>query len=432
MNAAGSGPLRQAQDRPAGCAPASPNPAAHERPDFGALLRAFLPGHLRTAAVPPAHRRILGQLARCGTGELGHVVYGCRACGGEHHVPRGCGNRHCPHCQGRLARAWLERQQAALLPVPYFHVVFTLPHALRPLAAASPTLIYKLLFDAAAQTLLRVTRERLGGVPGITAVLHTWGQQLGLHPHLHCIVTGGALAADGVWRPGRSPEYLFPVHVLGAIFRGKFLAGLTALKERGAIAPPRTGPAVSSSNGWPALWRALAPRKRWVVFVKRPFGGPEQVLAYLSNYTHRVAISSRRILGWDEAARTVTFRYRDYADHSRVKPLTLPADEFLRRFRQHLLPRGFTKIRHYGLLANHARSRLIAQARGALAESSPAVPALPASAPPPDPAPPRCPHCGDTRLYVRGLLRPDGRFVAVRAARVVPAAVIAAAIRGPP
>lgn len=414
MNAAGPGP--------ATCASAPPVRAAPARPDFGALVRAFLPGHLATAAVPPAHRRVLQQFARCGTGELGHVVYGCRACGQDHHVPRGCGNRHCPQCQGRLARAWLARQQAALLPVPYFHVVFTLPHALRPLAAAYPAPIYKLLFDAAAQTLLRVTRERLGGVPGITAVLHTWGQQLGLHPHLHCIVTGGALAPDGTWRPGRSPDYLFPVKVLGAIFRGKFLAGLNGLKDRARIAPPR--------DGWPALWRALAPHKRWVVFAQRPFGGPEQVLAYLSNYTHRVAISARRILAWDEAVRTVTFRYRDYADHSRVKILTLDADEFLRRFRQHLLPRGFTKIRHYGLLANHARSRLIAQARAALATTAPPVPATPTPAPAPEPL--RCPHCGDTHLHVRGLLRPDGRFVPVRAACVLAAGATAAAIRDPP
>lgn len=403
---------------------------AHGSPDFGALLRTFLPGHLRTEALPPAHRRILGQLARCGTGELGHVVYGCRACGGEHHVPRGCGNRHCPQCQGRLARAWLERQQAALLPVPYFHVVFTLPHALRPLAAAYPALIYRLLFDAAAQTLLRVFRERLGGLPGITAVLHTWGQQLGLHPHLHCIVTGGALAADDtpstssgqIWRPGRSPEYLFPVKVLGAIFRGKFLAGLTALQRRGVIAAPRAG--------WPAHWHALRPQQRWVVFVQRPFGGPGQVLAYLSNYTHRVAISSRRILDWDEAKRTVTFRYRDYADHNRVKVRTLDADEFLRRFRQHLLPRGFTKIRHYGLLANHARSRLIAQARTALALA--ALPPAPTPPRAPAPEPPRCPHCGDTHLHVRGLLRPDGRFVPVRGVRRGPLLATAAAIRAPP
>lgn len=413
MNAAGP--------RPATCVADTSARSAGGGSDFGALLRTFLPGHLVRAGVPPAHRRILGQLARCGTGELGHVVYGCRACGGEHHVPRGCGHRHCPQCQGRLARAWLERQQAALLPVPYFHVVFTLPHALRPLAAAYPALIYKLLFDAAAQTLLRVTRERLGGIPGITAVLHTWGQQLGLHPHLHCIVTGGALDAQGNWHAGRCPDYLFPVTVLGAIFRGKFLAGLTALKRRGVLAAPRAG--------WPALWRALAPRKRWVVFAQRPFGGPDQVLAYLSNYTHRVAISRRRLLGWDEAKRTVTFRYRDYADHSRVKLCTLEADEFLRRFRQHFLPRGFTKIRHYGLLANHARSRLVALARLALAPSAP--PATPAPTRAPAPQPPRCPHCGDTRLHVRGLLRPDGRFVPARAARLVPLVTTAAAIRAP-
>lgn len=418
MNTAGPGP--------ATCASDPPDRPALGGPDFGALLRAFLPGHLRTAVVPPTHRRILGQLARCGTGELGHVVYGCRACGEEHHVPRGCGNRHCPQCQGRLARAWRERQQAALLPVPYFHVVFTLPHALRPLAAAYPAIIYRLLFDAAAQTLLRVARERLGGVPGITAVLHTWGQQLGLHPHLHCIVTGGALAADGQWHAGRSAGYLFPVHVLGAIFRGKFLAGLNALKARGVIAAPQ--------GGWPRLWHALAPRKRWVVFAKRPFAGPEQVIAYLSNYTHRVAISSRRILDWDEAARTVTFRYRDYADHSRVKACPLDADEFLRRFRQHLLPRGFTKIRHYGILANHVRSRLVAAARTALALADANASAPPASAAPSTPArePPCCPHCGDTRLHVRGLLRPDGRFIAVRAARVASAGMLPADSRAPP
>lgn len=423
MIAAGPGPAPPAPDVPVPPAPA--------RADFGALVRALLPGHLATAAVPPAHRRLLGQLARCGTGELGHVVYGCGACGGEHHVPRGCGNRHCPQCQGRLARAWLERQQAALLPVPYFHVVFTLPQALRPLAAAYPADIYKLLFDAAAQTLLRVARERLGGVPGITAVLHTWGQQLGLHPHLHCIVTGGALAADGtrstssqqVWRAGRTPDYLYPVKVLGAIFRGKFLAGLTALRRRDQIGAPR--------HGWPALWRVLAPRKRWVVFAQRPFGGPEQVLAYLSNYTHRVAISARRILGWDEAARTVTFRYRDYADHSRVKACTLDADEFLRRFRQHFLPRGFTKIRHYGILANHARSRLVAQARAALAATPPPATTTTTTT---EPArePPRCPHCGGAHLHVRGLLRPDGRFIAVRPARTAIVAATPAAIRDPP
>lgn len=273
-------------------------------------------------------------------------------------------------------------------------------------------------------TLLRVARERLGGVPGITAVLHSWGQQLGLHPHLHCIVTGGALATDGTWRASRGSDYLFPVKALGAIFRGKFLAALNALKARGALMPPR--------GGWPALWRALAPQKRWVVFAQRPFGGPGQVIAYLSNYTHRVAISSRRILGWDPCARTITFRYRDYADHSRLKERTLDADEFLRRFRQHLLPRGFTRIRHYGLLANHARARLVAAARAALAAAT-ATAATPESSSLATASEPLCcPHCGGTQLHVRGLLRPDGRLLLVRRARDAAATVTAAFIRAPP
>ena len=382
---------------------------------LGALLRAFLPGHLARRRVPAAQRRVLEQLARCGTGELGHVVYACENCGHDHHLPRGCGNRHCPHCQGRLARAWLERQKADLLPIPYFHVVFTLPHALLPLCVAYPAELYRLLFEAAAQTLLRLARERLGGTPGITAVLHTWGQRLELHPHLHVIVTGGALGPAGRWRALRARGYLFAVKVLGAVFRGKFLAALNALRRRGAISAP--------PGGWPKLWRQLA-SKKWVVYAKRPFGGPEQVLAYLSNYTHRVAISERRLVSYDEHARTVTFRWRDYADRSRVKACTLDADRFLDRFRRHLLPPGFTRIRHYGLLANNARRRLLPVARAALAA---AAPQAPASATPD--LGPSCPHCGSPRVYVRGLLRPDGRFIPCRRR---PAPPPAQAIRDPP
>lgn len=382
--------------------------------ELGAILRASLDAHLATHRVSEDERRILRALARCGTGELGYAEYACRICGGTDLIPRGCGNRHCPQCQGRLARAWLERQKTDLLDTTYFHVVFTLPHALLPLCVARPAELYQLLFDAAAQTLLRLGRERFGGAIGLTMVLHTWGQQLNLHPHVHVIVTGGALAAGGRWHAGKLRGYLFPVGTMSAIFRGKFLAGLTALKEKGAVpAPPL---------GWPKLWKTLG-RSKWVVYCKRPFAGPPQVLSYLANYTHRVAISERRIVAYDEKARTVTFRWRDYREKNSaaaVKFQTLAVDEFLRRFRRHLLPRGFTKVRHYGLLANHARRTLVPKARAAIAAAGrPRKPKPPAATPKPAPPawPPPCAHCGATHVRCVALIGPDGGRMRLRAPR---------------
>jgi len=364
--------------------------------ELGAILRAGW------SAVPVRHAGTVRALMRCRTGELGHTVHACPDCGHAETAPRGCGNRHCPRCQGRLARAWLERQQADLLNAPYFHVVCTLPHALLPLCVIAPRELYALLFDAAAQTLLRLGRERLGGTLGLTAILHTWGQRLTLHPHVHLIVTGGALDAHGHWRRVKSRQYLFPVGVMAAIFRGKFLAGLTALQQRGAVpAPPQ---------GWPKLWQQLGAAKRWGVYCKRPFAGPESVLAYLANYTHRVAISERRIERHD--AQTVTFRYRDYAAGGVEKRETLPVATFVRRFCQHLLPRSFTKIRHYGLLANHARKQQIPRVRAALARRRRRGP------PPATPAPwrPVCARCGGAHPVCVALLQPDGRTVVLPAA----------------
>lgn len=327
-------------------------------------------------------------------------------------IPRGCGNRHCPRCQGRLARAWLERQQKDLLATAYFHAVFTPPHALLPLCVARPVELYRLLFEAAAQTLLRLGRERLGGTLGVTMVLHTWGQLLNLHPHVHAIVTGGALDAAGQWHAGKLRGYLFPLGTMSAIFRGKFLAGLTALKEKGAVpAPP---------GGWPKLWKTLG-QSKWVVYCKRPFAGPQQVLAYPANYTHRVALSERRIVAHDETARTVTLRWRDYREKNpvaAVKTVPLPVDEFLRRFRRHLLPRGFTKVRHHGLLANNARQRLIPKARAALAAAGGRRITKPPGPAPAAPAwPPPCAHCGTTHVRCVVLIRPDGRRITLSAPR---------------
>ena len=379
--------------------------------ELGAILRASLDDHLATHRVPAHEARILRLLAQCGTGELGFAEYACPDCGRVEVIPRGCGNRHCPRCQGRLARAWFERQQADLLDTRYYHAVFTLPHALLPLCVARPAELYRLLMDAAAQTLLRLGRERLGGRLGLTLVLHTWGQLLNLHPHVHLIATGGALTPAGRWRSVRSPRYLFPLGVMSAIFRGKFLAGLTALKASGVVpAPP---------GGWPKLWKTLG-RSPWVVYCKRPFAGPEQVLSYLSNYTHRVAISERRLERIDAAARTGTFRWRDYREKDRrraAKETTLPADTFLARFRRHFLPRGFTKIRHYGLLANNARATLIPAARVALsAASGRPAPRVAAAAPAPESASPACPHCGKPNLEFVALVLPGGRRIKCRRA----------------
>jgi len=379
--------------------------------ELGAILRASLEAHIKTHHVPAEQLRILRALAQCGTGELGFAEYGCDDCPHVEVVPRGCGNRHCPRCQSRLAHAWLERQQADLLATAYFHTVFTLPHALLPLCVARPVALYDLLFDAAAQTLLRLGRERLGGTVGVSMVLHTWGQPLNLHPHAHAIVTGGALDAAGRWHPAKRRGYLFPVGVMSAVFRGKFLAGLTALKEKGAVPTP--------PGGWPKLWKTLG-RSKWVVYCKRPFAGPEQVLSYLANYTHRVAISERRIVAFDEPARTVTFRWRDYREKNSVaakKFCTLDVDEFLRRFRRHLLPRGFTKVRHYGLLANNARRKLIPAARAALAATG-AGRIRPAATPPAptEPAgwPPPCPRCGSPHVRCIAVVGRDGRRTTLR------------------
>jgi DNA-directed RNA polymerase subunit RPC12/RpoP len=417
---------------------------------LGAIVRAGLAEHCRRHPVTAAQARILKNLARCGTGELGYAEYVCADCGRVEHVPRGCGNRHCPRCQGRLARAWLERQKKDLLEVPYFHVVFTLPHALLPLCVIAPRELYALLFAAAAETLLRLGRERLGGTLGLTAILHTWGQLLNLHPHLHLIVTGGALDLGGRWHRVKSRWYLFPESVMSAIFRGKFLEGLTHLKDGGQVPPP--------PGGWPKLWRQLGAADRWVVYCKAPFAGPESVLGYLANYTHRVAISERRIESFDEKTGTVTFRYRDYrvkadahatgrvkgfaqtsgSSDAAIKHETVSVDQFIGRFRQHFLPRSFTKIRHYGILANHARKKQIARAREAVARrrrrARHTIPLVPA-----EPWHRRCPQCGGPHLVCVALIRPDGRVIelpglrrmTLAAARAPPAAWGAAPLRAP-
>jgi len=315
-----------------------------------------------------AQRRALRAIECCRTAALGGHIETCDQCGAARAVYHSCRNRHCPKCQVLAKERWLTARCAELLPIPYFHVVFTLPHALNPVAQRFPRVIYGLLFGAAAATLQTFGRDRrhLGGELGLTAVLHTWGQTLNLHVHLHCVVTGGALAPDGArWIPAK-PGFLFPVKALSKVFRGKFLAGLAVAIQQGRL----PAAAVSRSR------RARLRRHPWVVYAKHPFGGPAQVLAYLGRYTHRIALSNDRLVSVDDGV--VRFRYRDYADGSRTKILRLSADEFLRRFCLHVLPKGFMRIRHFGLLANRSRGAKLTRARALLGADPP--PAAPATA----------------------------------------------------
>jgi hypothetical protein len=267
----------------------------------------------------PSHQwRIVRALLACRTPMLGGHRYRCQDCGQTHFVPHSCRNRHCPLCQGQAAHAWLEQQEAALLPVPYFHLVFTLPHELNPLIGQNQRAVYKLLFVAASQTLLEFGQNRYGAQVGITAVLHTWSQTLLDHYHLHCIVTGGGLIRDGSRWVAAQSHYLFGVRALSAVFRGKFCAGLQQLYAAGKLEFHGQLAELAGRTGFERLVRQ-ATRRSWVVYAKRPFAGPQQVLAYLSRYTHRVAISPRRLLALDHQEQTVTFAWKDNADGARSK-----------------------------------------------------------------------------------------------------------------
>lgn len=369
---------------------------------LGEILRASLPAYGRAHRLPAHHWKVLNALSRCRTAALGGHQYRCAQCGGEHFVPHSCRNRHCPACQGVNSHQWLAKQQAVLLPVPYFHVVFTVPHALNPLIAQNQAGLYNLLFAAASQTLLAFGRQKFGGAVGITAVLHTWGQTLVDHYHLHCIVTGGALTADGARWVKSHPRYLFPVAALAEVFRAKFCAGLQRLHATGQLQCHGALQALSEPAALAQLVRTAC-ASDWVVYSKRPFAGPAQVLAYLARYTHRVGISPRRLVAFDAAAGTVTFRYKDYADQCRAKTMTLAAAEFVRRLRLHFLPERFVKIRHYGLLANRDRQSRVAAARHRLG----APPLAPAVTPAAPVIP--CPHCGQPALVLVGVTHPRRR-----------------------
>jgi hypothetical protein len=373
----------------------------------GEAYRRAHAGHLSLGQL-----KVMSAIETCRTSTMGGHVQRCDDCGHLEIAYNSCRNRHCPKCQGAAAAAWLADREADLLPVPYYHVVFTLPAQVAAIAYQNKAVVYDLLFRTAAETLLTIAADpkHLGARIGITAVLHTWGSALTHHPHVHCIVPGGGVSLDGERWVACRPGFFLSVRVLSRLFRRLFLDGLQRAHDSGKLAffndlAPLADAKIFKTH--------LAPLRRaeWVVYAKRPFGGPEAVLAYLARYTHRVAIANRRLISLDD--RGVTFRWKDYRARGAavgqewIKSMTLPAFEFLRRFLLHVLPDGFHRIRHYGFLASAKRLANVARIRSLLgdgvvtertgvAESS--TPAETEDQPP-------CPCCGGRMRVVETFMR---------------------------
>ena len=301
-------------------------------------------------------QKVLLQLARCRTAALGYHHYQCdnADCRKVHYQYHSCRNRHCPSCNWQKQEQWMDARRNELLPVKYFHTVFTLPHELNSLVMGNRTILFKLLFDSAAYCLLTLCNDPkwLGATPSITAVLHTWGQQLSFHPHVHCIVSGGGADHDNVWHNLKKSEpygFLFPYKVMEPIYKGYFLKHLDRKILANEVKIPE-------SCNWKQLKSNLY-KKQWLVYAKQPMGGVSQVVEYLGRYSHKVAISNYRILNVSQ--HSVRFKYKDYADKGKMKTMSLPLQEFVRRFEQHILPKGFVKMRHYGILGNYKRKERI-------------------------------------------------------------------------
>ena len=378
-------------------------PAAH-RVGLADILRLMGPAYLATHDLSAAKTKVWHAIVACRTAALGGHVETCDSCGITRHVYHSCRNRHCPLCQTRAKEAWLAARRRELLPTPYFHLVFTLPHDLNGLIGQCPRVLYEMLFAAASATLTEFAAQSrwLGGTPAFTLVLHTWKQDLGRHVHVHALVAGGALTASGEWAAAKR-GFLFPVKALSKVFRGKFVAALKGAHQDGTL----PGAAGIEERAWCDLLARLYAHQ-WVVYAKQPLGGPAQVLEYLARYTHRVAISNERIIGMDHDE--VAFRVRSDTTSGKHRTLRMPGTEFIDRFLKHVLPTGFKRIRHYGLLAPARKASRLALARSAL------------NAPVPQPAVIEsveafmrrvariewgaCPHCGAGQFGVTGSLAP--------------------------
>ena len=373
-------------------------PAQQARVELADVFARYADEYFGTHATTQTQRKVARAIVRCRTAALGGHREWCQRCGYQRYLYHSCRNRHCPKCQSLAKASWLENRQRELLPTPYFHNVFTLPHELNPLLLASERnrrALLDLLFRAVAEVLLTFGHNNLGGKVGFTLVLHTWDQQLRAHFHVHCVIAGGAIAEDGrKWLPA-GKNFLFAVRALSKVFRAKYLERLQQLLDKNELdLPPRLSKLTTSDGR--RRWIRLVRRKAWVVYSKAPFAGPRKLLDYLGRYTHRVAISNHRLLSCDDGQ--VRFTYRDRSSGDRRKIASLPGEEFIRRFLLHVLPPGFMRIRHYGFLANRAKKTCLAQCRQQL------------GAPAPEPAVAktvadwirdltgiditRCPHCG--------------------------------------
>ncbi len=381
------------------------------KPDLGTIFRDLGEAFLERERLNRNQRRVFHRIGECRTAAMGGTLWQCQDCGQWVGVYHSCRDRHCPGCQAMKRADWVEDRLAELLPVPYFHVVFTLPHELNGLVKNNPRECLGLLFSCASGTLLKFAADPkfLGAVPGILTVLHTWGQKLNLHYHLHCIVTGGGLAADqGRWVSVPKPNSLFPIKALSKVFRGKYLTGLDKLRRQGLKDPP--GLSLTSDQDWLSFKQSLAKKKKWNAYLKPPFSTPEHLLEYFAQYTNRIAISNRRILAYD--GKTVRFSYKDYRDGCRVKQLTLDVAAFARRFLLHVLPKGFMRIRYYGFLASCKKKASLAICRKFLT--------LLGQMPPDDKAPPTQQHQDHNATNAEGLeLRncpycPTGLLVQIR------------------
>ena len=372
--------------------------------DRGAAWRKANAGHVSLDQM-----KVMSAIERCRTAALGGHVARCEDCAHTVIAYNSCRNRHCPKCQGAAATEWLAAREADLLPVPYFHVVFTLPAAIADIAYQNKAAIYDILFTASAETMITIAADpkHLRARIGITAVLHTWGSAMTHHPHVHMIVPGGGISVDGSRWVSCRPKFCLPVRVLSRLFRRLFLTKLRAAHQAGRLEFFGVHAHLDDARAFKTY---LAPLRKteWVVYAKRPFGGPKAGLTYLSRYTHRVAISNRRLISADEAG--VTFKWKDYRieGHGRYQAMTLPTHEFIRRFLMHVLPKGFHRIRHYGLLASGNRASNIARARELLAV--PAHPKQPdtseaAALDEPRMLPRPCPCCGGRMMIIETFAR---------------------------
>jgi len=365
----------------------------------GPAWRRAQKGHLSLGQL-----KVMSAIEQCRTAALGGHVLRCERCHSQEVSYNSCRNRHCPKCQAKAAQRWLEARQADLLPVEYYHVVFTLPAPISDIAYCNKTAIYRLLFDVAAETLLTIAADpkRLGARIGATLVLHTWGAAMTHHPHVHGIVPGGGLSPDGERWVACRRGFFLPVRVLSRLFRRRFIEELEKLHRAGQLHFFGDDAHLAEATAF-ARWLAPLRKSEWVVYAKRPFAGPQAVLAYLSRYTHRVAISNRRLVRMDEHG--VTFRWKDYRakGRTRQKTMTLSPDEFMRRFLLHVLPGGFHRIRHYGLLANAERRRQLSRVRDLLnaPQPTPVIDDTPVAAQPTF----ICRCCGGTMHVAEVILR---------------------------